>query len=187
MTAKSVINYGYVKIHALDKPLLFFPQICIDDILCILEKCRKEKDRVNALWMHLYVHSYGMEGHSSLGNNLVSMLVEIGYIDNARQVFDKLEYRNNLSWNSLIIGYIKCGNPQYAIFVYESMQEDPNICPNEHTFVAVLKACSKIKDLQTGVKVHEELDTTGLLRINVFIGSALVDMYAKFGFPSRST
>ncbi|KAI5070846.1 hypothetical protein GOP47_0015189 [Adiantum capillus-veneris] len=48
-------------------------------------------------------------------------------------------------------------------------------------FVALLKACAKEKLLHRGRALHIEIANSGLLNMNVFVGSALVNMYIKCG------
>eukprot|EP00250_Pteridium_aquilinum_P023703 c2745_g1_i1 orf=1-222(-) len=52
--------------------------------------------------------------------------------------------------------------------------------------VALLKACATQKDLYQGSKLHACILKQGLLRKNVFIGSAIVSMYAKFGALAKA-
>ncbi|KAI5075024.1 hypothetical protein GOP47_0010985 [Adiantum capillus-veneris] len=47
--------------------------------------------------------------------------------------------------------------------------------------VTTLKICAKEKDLRQGRIIHNELIRRGLLKNNVFLGSTLVNMYAKCG------
>eukprot|EP00250_Pteridium_aquilinum_P008423 c1792_g1_i1 orf=1-459(-) len=47
--------------------------------------------------------------------------------------------------------------------------------------VASLKACAKQKDLRRGAKLHIDIIRRGLLKSNVFVGTALVNLYAKCG------
>ncbi|KAI5079220.1 hypothetical protein GOP47_0006891 [Adiantum capillus-veneris] len=47
--------------------------------------------------------------------------------------------------------------------------------------VALLKACAQQKDLHTGAKIHREVSRSGLHKNDVFIGTALVNLYAKCG------
>mgnify|MGYP002776112745 CR=1 FL=1 len=51
------------------------------------------------------------------------------------------------------------------------------------SYVSLLKACAKKKDLQRGMDVHSAMLETagGLLETNPFIGSSLIHMYAKCG------
>lgn len=61
------------------------------------------------------------------------------------------------------------------------MQKDGSVQPNGHTYVAILKAYSDLKDMKKGSKIHTKMATTGLLENDIFVGNALVDMYGKNG------
>eukprot|EP00250_Pteridium_aquilinum_P029250 c38882_g1_i1 orf=3-194(-) len=52
---------------------------------------------------------------------------------------------------------------------------------SERSYVALLKAYTRTKDLNRGGDLHTELISNGLLKTNLFIGSALINMYAKCG------
>ncbi len=52
--------------------------------------------------------------------------------------------------------------------------------PNSVTFVGVLKACVNVAVIEEGMCVHQQIIQSGL-ETNVFVGSSLVDMYAKCG------
>eukprot|EP00250_Pteridium_aquilinum_P028288 c36906_g1_i1 orf=1-474(-) len=45
--------------------------------------------------------------------------------------------------------------------------------------VAQLKTCAQQKDLYSGSRIHVDISRRGLLKENVFVASALVNMYAK--------
>eukprot|EP00250_Pteridium_aquilinum_P018307 c24031_g5_i2 orf=344-967(+) len=152
------------------------PQPSIDDLVCISIRCRKERNIPCALCLLAYVHQWGVDAHGSLGNYLVPMLIEMECIPEARKVFDKLDYRNVHSWTCLITGYTKCGEPQRAIDVFENMLKDDSVQPNGYTYVAVLKACSELKDMKRGSEVHTKMATTGVLEKDLFVGNTLVDM-----------
>ncbi|MCO5554424.1 hypothetical protein L7F22_007954 [Adiantum nelumboides] len=47
--------------------------------------------------------------------------------------------------------------------------------------VALLKASAQRKDLHSGSKLHREASISGLDKNNVFVGNALVNLYAKCG------
>jgi pentatricopeptide repeat protein len=55
------------------------------------------------------------------------------------------------------------------------------ISPNKVTFICILKACGSIEDIEKGKKVHDEIAARNLLREDIALGTALVDMYAKCG------
>ncbi|KAH6559573.1 hypothetical protein KP509_1Z003200 [Ceratopteris richardii] len=99
----------------------------------------------------------------------------------AQQVFDKLLIQTEESWHSLIIGYVKFGDPASALVLFERMQMDPSYSISGRVSLALLKACSTLKDFISGNSLYVEIARTGLLERDIFMGSALVDMYAKCG------
>ncbi|KAI5062635.1 hypothetical protein GOP47_0023174 [Adiantum capillus-veneris] len=147
----------------------------------ILLRCRTEQRSVSPSTVHAYMRKYGFETHNSLGNNLVLTLIKVTKINSAQQVFDQLEYRDELSWNSLISGYVKWGNPDQALALHQALQEEGSVQLNEYTYVALLSACTKKKDLQKGLKIHAEVAQSGLLQRDPFVSSTLLDMYIKCG------
>eukprot|EP00250_Pteridium_aquilinum_P020023 c24673_g1_i1 orf=410-718(+) len=50
-----------------------------------------------------------------------------------------------------------------------------------HALVALLKTCAIEKDLHRGSEAHAVIVERGLLEKDVFVGNALVNMYAKCG------
>ena len=58
--------------------------------------------------------------------------------------------------------------------------------PNEHTFVALLKACIKLRDMRTSLHVHVECDSRGFLYNDISLATTLVDTYAKCGSIERA-
>eukprot|EP00250_Pteridium_aquilinum_P021569 c25164_g2_i1 orf=184-690(+) len=116
-------------------------QPSIKDFAHMLQKCGKEGDRAHALRLHAYVVRSGLEMHRSLGNDLVCMLGEVDNLCDAQRVFDSLVYQDDLSWQTLITGYLKCGHIHHALNLYKRMQNIDTIHLDGHTFVALLKAC----------------------------------------------
>ena len=103
----------------------------------------------------------------------------------AKQVFDELSSPNIISWTSLIAGYCDNDSGVKALECFEEMKED-QISPNDVTFACVLRACSYVVARGKGQEIHEEIERQGLLERNLFLGSTLVDMYAKFGYLRKA-
>lgn len=51
-------------------------------------------------------------------NSLVRMCLEVGMVELARSVFDKMPTRDLISWNSLLSGYLKAGEIEIAREVF---------------------------------------------------------------------
>jgi pentatricopeptide repeat protein len=74
---------------------------------------------------------------------------------------------------------VKCGQGQKALELFQQMQQE-GVRPNSVTFVGVLNACASVIALEEGRRVHQQIIQSGL-ESDVFVGSSLVDMYAKCG------
>ncbi|KAI5071883.1 hypothetical protein GOP47_0014134 [Adiantum capillus-veneris] len=157
-----------------------------EDMAYIVKQCRKQKNVNHAKRIHAYMQKSGLEAHPLLGNHLILLLVDVGNMCDAQYLFDHLTYPNEDSWNALIIGYVKCGDPQQALCLYQRMCQSTSIHLDEHIIVSLIGACAKLKDLKCGQKLHKDASTNGLLLNDGLVGNALVDMYAKCGSFSKA-
>ncbi|KAH7430189.1 hypothetical protein KP509_09G087400 [Ceratopteris richardii] len=134
--------------------------------------------------MHIYtlIHDMGLETHPSLGDPLVSALVEVGSLNLAQRLFDLHKSKSELSWNYLIIGFAKSGELKRAFYLYEKMQQIPSLSLHSHAMVALLNACGKKKEIGRGYCLHLDFARKGLVQKDLHVGSTLVDMYGRFGF-----
>lgn len=141
-----------------------------EKFLCILFKCKQDKHMTPWLHLHSFWHKSGMESHTFLGGLL-----------HAQQVLNKLPPCHELSWNALIIGYSKCSEWENALALYHELQEGEFVQATSYTFVALLKACNQLRDLDTGCLILGEIARTGFLDGDVYIGSSIVDLFANCG------
>ncbi|XP_038878567.1 pentatricopeptide repeat-containing protein At4g21065-like [Benincasa hispida] len=110
---------------------------------------------------------------------LVHMYCACLSISDASRVFDEMPERNAVTWNALITGYTHNRKFMEAINAFRGMLA-AGAEPSERTMVVVLSACSHLGALNQGKWVHEFI-YHNRLRLNVFVGTALIDMYAKCG------
>jgi pentatricopeptide repeat protein len=79
----------------------------------------------------------------------------------------------------MILGHVKCGQGQKELGLFQHMQQE-GVQPDSVTFVGVLKACTSTVAIEEGRFVHQDIIQSGL-ESDVFVGSSLVNMYAKCG------
>eukprot|EP00250_Pteridium_aquilinum_P033138 c5236_g1_i1 orf=281-832(+) len=155
-------------------------QVSLKDFACSLNKYRKERTLPQAVvgLQDTYTSQPGLKTH----NELVSEMMGAGNTCHTQQVLDRPLYPNDCEWGLLIIDYVRHGYLQQALTLYQKMQHDSKSCPSSSVFVALLNACTTLKDLEKGHELHAVVARIGLLDRDVFVGSALVDMYGKYGF-----
>ncbi|KAL3531021.1 hypothetical protein ACH5RR_010343 [Cinchona calisaya] len=112
-------------------------------------------------------------------HSLITMYSRFGELGFARQVFDEIEVRDLVSWNSMISGYSQMGFAREAVELFDMMRHE-EVVPNEMTLVSVLGACGDLGSMELGRSV-ENYVVENSMELNSYMGSALIDMYGKCG------
>ncbi|KAH7439870.1 hypothetical protein KP509_04G079600 [Ceratopteris richardii] len=127
--------------------------------------------------IHSHIIKHGLDLTMTIGNSLIDMYSKCGSLQNAWLVFDKLPQPDVVSWSAMISGYTHHGLSQDALQLFRDMMQN-GVLPNTVTFICVIKACAKIAAFEEGKEVHSYLYECGL-EVDLSLGIALVDMYAK--------
>lgn len=101
-------------------------------------------------------------------------------IEACEDLFEKMPVRNVFSWNGLIGGYARNGRFIEVLGSFNRMLTEGDVLPNDATLTIVLSACARLGALDLGKWVHVYAENMGYNR-NVYVGNALIDMYAKCG------
>ncbi|XP_020244491.1 pentatricopeptide repeat-containing protein At2g22410, mitochondrial [Asparagus officinalis] len=104
---------------------------------------------------------------------------KFGLLKDARRVFDEMPQRDVVPWNALMAGYVQCRRGKEAFSLFQEMQGSL-IKPNEVTMISILSACSQLGALEMGMWIHRYIEKQKF-QLDITLGTALVDMYAKCG------
>ncbi|KDP38705.1 hypothetical protein JCGZ_04058 [Jatropha curcas] len=129
--------------------------------------------------IHGFCVKSGTASHSSVSTALTTVYSRLNEMESARQLFDESSEKTLASWNAMIAGYTQNGLTETAISLFREMQMS-NISPNPITVASILSACAQLGALSLGKWVH------GLIKgksfeSNIYVSTALIDMYAKCG------
>ncbi|XP_051151687.1 pentatricopeptide repeat-containing protein At2g34400 [Andrographis paniculata] len=148
-------------------------------LVSVLGACGDLGDLQLGRWIEVFVMEKGMELNSYIGSALINMYGKCGELESARQVFDGMKAKEVVTWNAMITGYAQNGQADETLSLFNVMMEiGPE--PNAITLIAVLSACASIGALDLGRWVEEYATTRGLQH-NIYVATALVDMYSKCG------
>ncbi|KAM7252513.1 hypothetical protein ACFE04_024396 [Oxalis oulophora] len=116
-------------------------------------------------------------------NALVTGLSRNGLVEEALRVFNKFQKQgmdlNVVSWTSIIASCSQNGKDIEALELFREMQSS-GVRPNAITIPSLLPACGNIAALLHGKAIHCFSLRTSISE-DVYVGSALVDMYANCG------
>ena len=151
-----------------------------------LRACASIRDSDKGEEIHSEIERKGLISRNPyIRSSLVAMYAKCGLLSKAQKVFDSLPIRDVVSWTALISGYTEHGHDKESLKCFEKMKFE-GVSANAATFVSTLKACANIGDANTGSEIHDQIEREGLLDRNIFVGSALVDMYVKCGLTTKA-
>eukprot|EP00250_Pteridium_aquilinum_P009982 c19069_g1_i1 orf=1-780(-) len=148
-----------------------------NSLVQLLQRCIDENDLASGRNMQHIIKIIGMESEAFIGSHLIRMFGHFGCLMEATEAFKKLLQPNVFAWNAIICAHVKMGKFAQAFCLYIEMQE-LGVEPDGHIFVVVLKACMGIGNLEQSLWVHLDIVKCGF-ETEVFVGSTLIDMYAK--------
>ncbi|KAH0994242.1 hypothetical protein GBA52_005725 [Prunus armeniaca] len=94
-------------------------------------------------------------------------------------IFERIPVKDVVVWSLIIGSYSQCGNNAKALKLFSQMRAE-GIEPNSVTLLAIISACTSLSSLNLGCGVHSYVLKSGL-SFDIFIGNALINMYAKCG------
>ncbi|KAK9158897.1 hypothetical protein Scep_005471 [Stephania cephalantha] len=111
-------------------------------MVSVLQACAALSALGQGKLIHCFVVRRGLDSILPVNNSLVTMYSKCGNLEMARRVFDRMDRRDVVSWNSMISGYGVHGFAEEAIMVFKEMINDGRVSPNAVTFISLLGACS---------------------------------------------
>lgn len=133
--------------------------------------------------VHAQVIKTGLEIDTSIGNALVTMYGKCSDVIKCRLVFDRLLFRNVITWNSMLFGYAQNNQLENCIELFKEMIA-LGIKPDNHTVTILLNTLSSVTPISDCSMLIREIhgyllrrSRSGLLNIAAY--NAIITMYAK--------
>ncbi|XVE90504.1 hypothetical protein DITRI_Ditri20bG0083000 [Diplodiscus trichospermus] len=114
-----------------------------------------------------------------VASGLIGMYSKCGKINMAECIFSYVPELDIVCWNSMIAGLSLNSMDKEAFMLFKQMQQC-RMLPTEFSYATVLSFCSKLSSSFQGRQVHSQIIKDGYEN-DVFVGTALVDMYCKCG------
>eukprot|EP01018_Ginkgo_biloba_P019231 Gb_39402 [translate_table: standard] len=191
ISEKDVVSWsamigGYAQSGHAIEALTLFRQMLLAHIVpnlvtlvSVLPACANLAAEQHGKCIHGYIIRSGFESSVVVGTALIDMYAKCESVEIARQLFDKMSERNVVSWSAMIAGYAQNGHASEALKLFNQMQL-AHMKPTAVTLASVLQACAHLGALQQGKWLHGYIIVRGL-ETDIFVGTALIDMYGKCG------
>lgn len=129
--------------------------------------------------IHGCVVKMGLESEIDLLISLTAMYAKCGQVKFARTFFDQVDVPNLILWNAMISGYAKNGYAEEALELFRQMITQ-NFRPDSITVTSGILACAQMGSLELARWMSDYVSRTEFSK-DVFVNSALIDMFAKCG------
>ncbi|XP_015579664.2 pentatricopeptide repeat-containing protein At2g01510, mitochondrial [Ricinus communis] len=114
-----------------------------------------------------------------VANSILAMHTKCGNMEKSCLIFDMMDERNVISWNSMLSGYTQNGQASEALFLFDKMR-DSGCEPNSVTALIMVAACAYLGSRHLGGKFHDFI-LDSKMKIDMNLRNALINMYAKCG------
>nr|KYP60492.1 hypothetical protein KK1_022898 [Cajanus cajan] len=117
--------------------------------------------------------------HVKVGNALVDVYGKCGSEKASKKVFDEIDERNVVSWNSIITSFSFRGKYMDALDVFRLMI-GTGMRPNSVTISSMLPVLGELGLFKWGMEIHG-FSLRMAIESDIFIANSLIDIYAKSG------
>ncbi|KAK7335852.1 hypothetical protein VNO80_27942 [Phaseolus coccineus] len=145
----------------------------------VISACVGQKGSQHCSTLHTHIIKQGCDANNFVVSSLIDCYAKQGQIDDAVHLFVETSEKDIVVYNSMISGYSKNMCSEDALKLFVEMR-GRNLGLTNHTLCTVLNACSNLALLLQGRQVHSLVIKKGSEK-NVFVASALIDMYSKGG------
>jgi len=204
-------NESYMEALSMFKDMVA-NEIAIDEVVLVsvLSVCAPLNALDDGRLVHGLAIKIGIDSYVNLQNACIHMYACCEDIIAAEKLFTTSYKLDQISWNSMISGYMKSGLLDRARLLFDIIPEkdvvswsamisgyaqhnlfsdslamfeqmqQEDIRPDETTLVSIVSACTHLDALNQGKWVDSYIRKNGL-KINGILGTTLIDMYMKCG------
>ncbi|KAL6207154.1 hypothetical protein ACLB2K_024399 [Fragaria x ananassa] len=119
---------------------------------------------------------YGFESDMCLVNSMLNVYCKCGRVEDGRDLFEYMNGRDTVSWNSLISGYAQSGDVREVFQLLYKMRVE-GVVPDKQTYASVAATQS---DVRLGKSVHGQILRSGF-EVDSHVETAVIVMYLKCG------
>ncbi|KAJ4892368.1 hypothetical protein Rs2_32116 [Raphanus sativus] len=105
---------------------------------------------------------------------------KLGLVHQAKTLFDQMPHRDVVAYNSMMSGFVQNRYHIEALEVFNRMEKESHLSPDETTLVIVLSAIAQLGRLTKAIDMHLYIVEKRFL-LSGKLGVALIDMYSKCG------
>ncbi|XP_048141270.1 pentatricopeptide repeat-containing protein At2g46050, mitochondrial [Rhodamnia argentea] len=145
----------------------------------LLRSCLESDDIQVGRQLHCFIVKYGVGMNCFVSNGLISLYGKCGRVEEARQFFDEVVYRDLAVWNAMFSCYASTFSAEEAFGLFNLMQL-AGVKGDEFTFSSLLSCCATSGQWLLIGQIHG-LAIRLSFDADILVSSVLVDACGKNG------
>ncbi|KAJ6818426.1 KIN14B-interacting protein [Iris pallida] len=129
--------------------------------------------------VHGHVVKIGFDSEIYVANAVMNLYAKFGNMEAAMEIFSGLQHKNEVTWNTVIVGHVDLGFGEDALGLFCQMRV-AELPATEVTYSSVLRACASMATIEQASQIHCLIVKTPFTVDNMVCNS-LIDSYAKCG------
>ncbi|KAH7330786.1 hypothetical protein KP509_20G001900 [Ceratopteris richardii] len=143
----------------------------------VLDSCDDNSSSSGVKRLHVLIKGNNLEKDKVVENALMNMYGKCNCLSIAKDLFDGMHERNELTWNAMITHCAQNGHAMEAFKVFNQMLQESSLA-DKVTFIGILDACMSVVDLKKGIHTHAMM-VRSHVSIDVVLCTSLINMYSK--------
>ncbi|CAL5197119.1 unnamed protein product [Lathyrus oleraceus] len=184
---------GYVKNDLFSAALESFKRMLVEGhvvpndftLVAVLSACSRLGALDMGKWVHVYAESIGYKGNLFVGNALIDMYAKCGVIENAVAVFNCLDRKDIISWNTIVNGLAIHGHAPDALSMFDRMKSEGEE-PDGVTFVGILSACTHMGLVKDGFLYFKSMVDDYSIVPQIEHYGCMVDLLGRAGLLDKA-
>ncbi|KAI3742629.1 hypothetical protein L1987_60318 [Smallanthus sonchifolius] len=147
-------------------------------IIRMISTVGRLRSLLNGLEIHAYAMKRGMDNDLQVCNTLVDMYAKCCKMSHAESLFERIKFRDKISWTTIIAGYVQNGYHSRALSSFRQAQVN-RIGSDTMLLASILQACSELKLSSVVKEIHVCIIRKGLY--DLVLENTLINAYGKCG------
>ncbi|KAJ8753450.1 hypothetical protein K2173_019849 [Erythroxylum novogranatense] len=139
----------------------------------------QSRSLLKGLQLHAQIIKLGLQSVPLVSHQLINFYAKTQLPLLSRKIFEESQFRSATTWSSVISSFAQNEQPALAIEYFRRMLHD-HVRPDDHIFPGATKSCAILGRCDIGKSFHGLAVKIGY-DFDVFVGSSVIDMYAKCG------
>ncbi|KAL5755022.1 hypothetical protein ACOSP7_023242 [Xanthoceras sorbifolium] len=149
-------------------------------VVAVLSACGQIGALESGRWVHSYIENIGIEVNIQVATALIDMYSKCGSLEDARLVFDMVNEKDVVAWNSMIVGYALHGFSKDALQLFNEMCRI-GLRPTNITFIGILNGCAHAGLVNEGWRFFNSMQNEYAIEPKIEHYGCMVNLLGRAG------